>query len=64
MARQDGRPVIHFAPDDVALCVIGRRTGVEAQTSSDPRETTCGQCHRLPAWRQAWRDEARKVKAP
>jgi hypothetical protein len=64
MVRQDGRVVVHFGPADDAACVVGRRVGVEANVSADPRETTCGQCHRLPEWKQAWKDAAKKVSAP
>lgn len=64
MVRQDGRVVIHFGSDDIAMCVIGRRGDVEPVVSEDPRKTTCGQCHRLPEWKQAWKDAARKVATP
>ena len=64
MVRQDRRAVIHYGPDDEALCVVGRRKDVAATVSSDPRETTCGQCTKLPEWKQAWHDEAKRVKAP
>lgn len=64
MVRQDRRAVVHYGPDEDALCVVGRRTDVETLVSDDPRETTCGQCHRLPEWKQAWKNAARTVKAP
>jgi len=61
MARQDGRIPVHYAPEGVALCVVGRRHGVEVTVSEDPRETSCGQCERIPAWKQAWREEAERA---
>lgn len=64
MVRQDRRAVIHYGPGDVPLCVVGRRKDIDVPVSSDPRETTCGQCHRLPEWKQAWKDAAKKVSAP
>lgn len=64
MVRQDRRAVIHYGPDGEALCVVGRRKDVDVPVSSDPRKTTCGQCHRLPEWKQAWKDAAKKVSAP
>lgn len=63
MVRQDGRVVVHFGLADDAACVVGRRWNVEVLVSADPRETTCGQCHRLPEWKQAWRDAAKKDAA-
>lgn len=60
MARQDGRIPIHFAPDGEVVCMLGRREGVELVISADPHATTCGQCHRVPAWKRAWRDAAKR----
>jgi len=64
MARQDKRIAVHYAPAGTALCVAGRRQGVTLVTSASPRETTCGQCHRLPEWKTAWRNAAKVEQAP
>lgn len=63
MARQDKRTTTHYAPAGKALCVAGRRQGVKLATSPNPRETTCGQCHRLPEWKTAWRNAAETERA-
>lgn len=58
--RQDGEVIVHFDPDgDGPMC---RRTYAIGGVS-DPRETTCGACLRLSAWKQAWKAEAKRVKA-
>lgn len=63
MTRQDGRIAVHYAPTGTALCVAGRRKGVTLATSPNPRETTCGQCHRLPEWKAAWSNAAKAERA-
>jgi hypothetical protein len=58
MVRQNGERIVHFDPGTGVVCPVGKQ-GID-----DPRATTCGRCQRTDVWRQAWKDEARKVKAP
>lgn len=59
MVRQDGRVPIHFETGGSIVC----KRPAELHTT-DPREVTCGQCQRRPVWKQAWRDEAKRVRTP
>lgn len=61
MARQNGERIVHFDDGHGVVCWI---EGKNPATSTDPRETTCGRCLRQPAWKQAWKDAAKKVTAP
>lgn len=60
MVRQDGRVPIHFDTGDGDVAC---KRPADLRTV-DPREVTCGQCERRPVWKQAWRGEAKRVKAP
>lgn len=61
MVRQNGERIVHFDIGNGSACWL---VGESAELSTDPRETTCGTCLRQPAWKQAWKDAAKKVSAP
>lgn len=66
MVRQDGRVTMHFDPGD-GFPACGQGGFVFVTTDPDIESddfTMCGKCMKQPRWRLAWRDEAKRVKAP
>lgn len=55
--RQNGERIVHYAPDSGVVCRVGK-AGID-----DPRATTCQHCMNTAVWKQAWRDEAKRVRA-
>lgn len=61
VTRQDGERIVHFDPGTGVVCRM-RILGVVG--IDRPRETTCQHCMNTPVWKQAWKAEAKRVKAP